>query len=72
MKRKKELNRKPQFSVGDQIKHSKYGKGTICEIDSRMFPDFSFFYYTKFRDGTKVWLPKFKTEKSCEKLIGGA
>ncbi len=65
---KKNLNSKPLFAVGDEIKHPKYGKGVICEADRRMFPDYRFFYYVKFADDGRAWLPKRATEKHCEKL----
>ncbi len=65
---KKNFKDEPLFMVGDEIKHPKYGKGVICEVDHRMFPDYRFFYYAKFTDGGRVWLPKRETEKHCEKL----
>ncbi len=59
----------PLFAVGDVIKHPKYGKGVIKKIDTGMSPDFDFFYDADFTgkggDGTKVWLPKAKTEKTA-------
>lgn len=59
----------PLFKVGDHIKHPRYGKGVIKKIADGMFPDYDFFYDADFTikggDGTKVWLPKAKTEKTA-------
>lgn len=80
MKKKKNRTRKqkpidmtPQLAVGDRIKHPKYGIGVIRGFKRGMFPDPEFFYDADFTgkggDGTKVWLPKVKTER-LEKVVG--
>lgn len=63
-RKRKHIDPAPKFIAGDVIRHPKYGVGRIEKIE----PDFEFFYFTNFRkkmggDGTKVWLPKLKTEK---------
>lgn len=70
--RKNVINPVPKFAVGDRIQHPKFGTGIIKKIDNPMFPDYEFFYFVDFArrnggDGTKVWLPKVKTEK-CERV----
>lgn len=71
-RKQKTIDPTPVFAVGDRIKHPVYGEGVITKIDTSMFPDFDFFYDADFTgrkgDGTKVWLPKAKTEKVCELL----
>lgn len=73
-KRKNKIDPAPIFAAGDRIKHPKYGVGIVRQVasDNHMFPDFEFFYDVDFcgrrGDGTKVWLPKVKTEKECEKI----
>lgn len=71
-RKQKTIDPTPVFAVGDTIKHPKYGVGVIKKIDTGMFPDYDFFYDADFTgkggDGTKVWLPKVKTERDCEKV----
>lgn len=61
------------FKVGDVIKHPKYGRGVIRKIEANVLDLYDFFYDTDFTgkggDGTKVWLPKLKTEKQAELLM---
>lgn len=62
----------PAFSVGDTIKHPTYGTGVVRDID---YQSADFYYFADFTgkhgDGTKVWLPKAKTEKVVE-VVGHA
>lgn len=71
-RKQKEINPIPKFAVGDVIKHPTYGVGVIKKIDTGIYPDYDFFYDADFTgkggDGTKVWLSKVKTEKTCELL----
>lgn len=66
-RKQKPINPAPLLAVGDRIKHPKYGIGVVKQVENRMFPDYDFFYNVDFTgkggDGTKVWLPKAKTEK---------
>ena len=72
-KRVRVIDPTPLFKVGDVIKHPTYGKGVIKKVAEGMFPDYDFFYDADFTgkggDGTKVWLPKVKTEKSALLLV---
>jgi len=72
MKKNMKFTREPLFAVGDRIKHPVYGEGVITKIDTSDHPDYSFFYDADFTgkkgDGTKVWLPKAKTEKEARLL----
>lgn len=66
-KKKKTIDPIPMLAVGDRIKHPKFGVGVVKQVKGGMFPDYDFFYDVDFTgeggDGTKVWLPKVKTEK---------
>lgn len=67
VRKQKPIDPTPKLAVGDRIKHPKYGVGVVKQVENRMFPDYDFFYDVDFTgkdgDGTKVWLPKVKTEK---------
>lgn len=67
VRKQKAIDPTPQLAVGDRIKHPKYGVGVVRKFDNGMYPDYEFFYDVDFTgkggDGTKVWLPKVKTEK---------
>lgn len=69
-KKRKPVNPIPKFAAGDIIRHPTYGVGVIKKISD----DYDFYYDADFTvsggDGTKVWLPKRKTEKLCE-LVNG-
>ncbi len=71
-KKRKPINPIPKFAVGDIIRHPTYGVGSIKKISSDA--DYDFYYDADFTgkggDGTKVWLPKRKTEKICELVDG--
>lgn len=73
-RKRKPINPIPKFAVGDIIKHPHYGVGIIKKIDTALYPNYEFFYYADFPakggDGTKVWLPKVKTEKTCSPVNG--
>lgn len=61
------------FKTGDIIKVANYGKGVIKKIEVND-PDFyDFFYFADFTrkggDGSKVWLPKKKTERQALLLM---
>lgn len=72
-KRKPQLTETPVlFMVGDVIKHPKYGVGVIRKVEKNYVDLYDFFYDADFTgksgDGTKVWLPKAKTEKQTTLL----
>jgi hypothetical protein len=56
------------FAVGDVIKHPKYGTGVITKVSFNHIDNYDFFYHADFTgkggDGTKVWLPKAKSERT--------
>lgn len=66
-KNKKRIDPTPHLTIGDHVKHPKFGVGVVKQYDTRMFPDYEFFYDVDFTgkggDGTKVWLSKVKAEK---------
>lgn len=72
-RKQKPIDPTPLLAVGDRIKHPKYGIGVVKKFDNGMYPDYEFFYDVDFTgkggDGTKVWLPKVKTEK-LERVTG--
>lgn len=71
-KKRKPVNPIPKFAAGDIIRHPTYGVGVIKKISADA--DYDFYYDADFTasggDGTKVWLPKRKTEKICELVDG--
>lgn len=72
-RKRKPINPIPMFAAGDVIRHPIYGVGVIKKISADT--DYEFYYDADFTgkggDGTKVWLPKRKTEKACE-LLGSS
>lgn len=58
-----------KFNVGDSMLHAKYGVGVVKKVDKDN-PDF--YYFTDFTakggDGTKVWLPKYMSNKVASKI----
>lgn len=66
-KRKKPVESPVLLSAGDMLKHPVYGSGIVKNIEENKVENYEFFYYADFTgkggDGTKVWLPKEKTEK---------
>lgn len=62
-----------KFQVGDIIQYPEFGRGVIKKIEVNEVDFYDFFYFTDFArkggDGTKVWLPKLKTEKQATLLM---
>lgn len=71
-RKRKPINPIPMFAAGNVIRHPIYGVGIIKKISANA--DYDFYYDADFTasggDGTKVWLPKCKTEKICELVDG--